>query len=53
MEYAIENPMHVQQPLIQMVVDDLNGSGTCTSTGASAARTSLLMETLIKDYYQK
>jgi len=52
-EYAIENPVHVQQPLIQMVVDDLNGVGTCPSTGASAARTSLLMENVLKAYYQK
>ena len=51
--YAIENPMHVHQPLIQMVVDDLNGQSACPATGRSAARTSLLMEKLLKDYYQK
>jgi predicted dehydrogenase len=34
------NPPHVQQPLIQTVVDDLLGRGVCPSTGESARRTS-------------
>jgi predicted dehydrogenase len=45
------NPSHVQQPLIQTVVDDLLGRGTCPSTGESARRTSLVMDTVLSAYY--
>lgn len=37
--FPIDNPPHVQQPLIQTIVDELNGIGTCPSTGVSGART--------------
>src|SRR5690606_12139390 len=36
-EFDGSNPPHVQQPLIQTNVDDLNGTGKCPSTGESAA----------------
>ena len=49
-EYPIDNPEHVQQPLIQTVVDDLLGRGTCPSTGESAARTSWVMDRLLEGY---
>ncbi|MBN1963494.1 MAG: Gfo/Idh/MocA family oxidoreductase [Anaerolineae bacterium] len=49
--YAIANPPHIQGPLIQTVVDDLRGVGQCPSTGASAARTSWVMDQLLADYY--
>ncbi|MEX0332022.1 MAG: Gfo/Idh/MocA family protein [Puniceicoccaceae bacterium] len=39
-------PVHVQQPLIQTIVDELNGSGKCPSTGESAARTNKVLEQL-------
>lgn len=39
-------PEHVQQPLIQSVVDELLGRGTCPSTGESAARTDLVLSRL-------
>ena len=42
--FPIDNPAHVQQPLVQTVVDDLLGTGTCPSTGESAARTNWVME---------
>jgi hypothetical protein len=45
------NPPHVQQPLIQTVVDDLLGRGTCPSTGESARRTSRVMDTVLSAYY--
>ena len=45
------NPPHVQQPLIQSVVDDLLGRGTCPSTGESARRASLVMDTVLTGYY--
>ena len=47
-EYSVEYPAHIQQPLIQTVVDALNGSGACPSTGASAARTSWVMDQMLK-----
>ncbi|MFC1650265.1 Gfo/Idh/MocA family protein [Candidatus Latescibacterota bacterium] len=38
-EFKIDNPLHIQQPLIQSIVDDLHGTGTCPSTGRTAAKT--------------
>lgn len=52
-DYRLDDPPHVQQPLIQMVVDDLNGLGRCPSTGESAARTSWVMDQMLKDVRQK
>lgn len=46
-EYAIDNPAHIQQPLIQTVVNALNGAGECPSTGETAARTSWVMDRLL------
>lgn len=40
-------PEHVQQPLIQTIVDQLNGIGHCPSTGESAARTNRVLERLV------
>jgi len=47
-ELAYDNPAHIQQPLIQTIVDQLNGAGTCPSTGESAARTSWVMDAMLK-----
>ena len=49
-QFPIENPPHVQQPLIQTVVDELNGSGRCPSHGESAARTTWVMDQFLKEY---
>jgi predicted dehydrogenase len=49
-EYPIPNPPHVQQPLIQTVVDDLLSLGTCPSTGKSAARTNWVMDQVLEEY---
>jgi hypothetical protein len=46
-----QNPRHVQAPLIQSIVDDLRGAGTCPSTGTSAARTSQVMDIALESYY--
>ncbi len=51
-EFPLKNPRHIQQPLIQTIVDELNGQGQCPSSGISAARTSQIMDQLIKDFYQ-
>ena len=39
-------PEHVAQPLIQTVVNELLGKGTCPSTGESGSRTDWVMEKL-------
>jgi len=49
--FAIRNPPHVHQPLIQTIVDELQGRGTCPSTGESAARTSWVLDECVRDYY--
>lgn len=51
-EFPIANPAHVQQPLIQTIVNELNGDGTCPSSGESAARTTWVTDQLLKGYYQ-
>ncbi|HAQ39322.1 MAG TPA: oxidoreductase [Saprospirales bacterium] len=43
-EIIIPYPQHIQQPLIQTIVDELLGNGTCPSTGESAARTNWVLE---------
>ncbi len=50
-EFAIANPPHVAQPLIQTIVDELLGRGTCPSTAESARRTQLVMDRVLADYY--
>lgn len=50
-EFPIDYPAHIQQPLIQQVVDAINGSGTCASTGETAARTTRVMEQMLQAYY--
>ncbi len=45
------NPPHIQQPLIQSIVDQLQGRGECPSTGESAARTTWVMDQVLSDYY--
>jgi predicted dehydrogenase len=51
--FDMPTPIHVQQPLIQTIVDELNGVGKCPSTGDSAARTNWVMEELIAEYYAR
>ncbi|QDE40731.1 Gfo/Idh/MocA family oxidoreductase [Luteibacter pinisoli] len=47
-ELLIENPRHIQQPLITTVVDALRGRGECPSTGDTAARTSWVMDQVLR-----
>lgn len=49
--FAFTAPPHIAQPLIQTVVDELLGRGTCPSTGESARRTSAVMDRVLADYY--
>jgi 1,5-anhydro-D-fructose reductase (1,5-anhydro-D-mannitol-forming) len=46
-EYDIAPPEHIQQPLIQTIVDELRGVGQSPSTGISAARTSKVMDWIL------
>ena len=48
--FSIENPVHIQQPMIQTVVDELNGLGRCPSTGVTAARTTWVMDETLREW---
>ncbi len=50
-QFPFKNPYHIQQPMVQTVVDDLLGKGQCLSTAESAARTSLVMDTVLSEFY--
>ena len=45
------HPPHVQQPLIQSVVDDLLGLGKCPSTGETALRTNRVLDNALSGFY--
>jgi len=49
--FDLSNPKHIQQPMIQTVVDSLLGRGRCDSTGESAARTARVMDAVVENYY--
>ena len=49
-ELSVADPFHVHQPLIQTIVDELNGNGKCASTGESAARTAKVMEAILAGF---
>ena len=51
--YEFQLPKHIQQPLIQTIVDQLHGKGTCPSDGISGARTNWVMEEMTADFYRK
>lgn len=46
-EFSVTNPQHIEQPLIQTIVDELRGVGVCPSTGDTAARTSWVMDQVL------
>ena len=43
-------PPHIQQPLIQTIVNALNGGPPCPSTGDTALRTSEVMDAILRDW---
>lgn len=53
LEFDYPKPEHVQYYLIQNLVSELLGNGKCASTGLSAARTSKVMDQVVRSYYQK
>ncbi|MCD8292483.1 MAG: gfo/Idh/MocA family oxidoreductase, partial [Prevotellaceae bacterium] len=46
-EIPVENPVYVQQPLIQAVVDHLLGKSECSCTGESATLTNWVMDKIL------
>lgn len=48
-----ERPENVQYYLIEKIVKALHGQGESPSTGISAARTSRVMDEVVKEYYRK
>ncbi len=52
-EIEVVYPEHVQQPLIQTIVNELNGIGQSPSTGNTAIRTSRVMDQLVANYHQE
>ncbi|KRE88621.1 oxidoreductase [Frateuria sp. Soil773] len=50
-EFHVDNPAHIQQPLIETIVAELTGqAGACPSTGRSGARTSWVMDQVLRGY---
>jgi predicted dehydrogenase len=45
--FDLPNPVHIQQPFIQTIVDELLGKGKCPSTGETAARTNWAMDKIL------
>ncbi|PKO15096.1 MAG: oxidoreductase [Chloroflexi bacterium HGW-Chloroflexi-10] len=50
--FDLPHPTHIQQPLIEQIVAELQGTGRCVSTGESAIRTTQVMDQLLDDYYR-
>lgn len=47
--FACASPEFIQGPLIETIVAELRGEGSCPSTGISAARTSWVMDRIMKE----
>jgi predicted dehydrogenase len=48
--WTFKKPAHIQQPHIQSIVNELNGQGKCASDGESAARTSWVIDQILKEW---
>ena len=49
-EFPVSDPPYVHQPLIQTIVDEMNGMGRCPSTGETAARTAHVIEDCLAEF---
>jgi predicted dehydrogenase len=49
-ERPVADPPHVHQPLIQSIVDELNGAPACPSTGETALRTTAVADAVLREY---
>ncbi len=47
-EISTKTPIHIQQPLVQAIVNELLGQSNSPSTGKTAARTNWVMEQIIE-----
>lgn len=47
--FEIAPPAYIQGPMIETIVAELRGEGCCPSTGVSAARTSRVMDEIMKE----
>lgn len=47
-DFNLPHPEHVSQPLVDLLVKDLRGEGTCPSTGETGMRSSLLMDLIVE-----
>ena len=52
-EIPIPNPVHVQQPFIQSIVNELNGGGECPGDTEIAAQTSAVADTILASFRQQ
>ena len=50
--FDLPNPPHIQQPLIQSVVNELRGGEKSPSNGVTAARTAKVMDSVLTSYYK-
>lgn len=50
-ELKFNNPQHISEKLIEQVINELRGKVSCVSTGESAARTSWVLDEMVKNYY--
>lgn len=49
---SFQNPQHISQNLIEQIVNELIGNGKCVSSGESAARTSWVLDEMVKSFYK-
>jgi predicted dehydrogenase len=49
-DMPMNDPAHVHQPLIQTIVDELNGKGASPSTGETGARTTRVVDEILREY---
>jgi 1,5-anhydro-D-fructose reductase (1,5-anhydro-D-mannitol-forming) len=49
-DIPVDDPPYVHQPLVQTIVDELNGRGRCPSNGESAARTTRVVDDILREY---
>lgn len=47
----IKNPVNIEEPMIQAVVDDLLGTAKCPCTGRDALITTAIIDSVLSDYY--
>ena len=47
-KFIIPHPEHIQQPLIQTIVDELIGEGVCPSNGQTGARTNWVIDQIFE-----